>query len=243
MPLSEIVLRNLDPRLKHLYDWCDNTSYDEVWDLCCDHGRLGLHIKQRSPEQKVHLVDQVPSIIDKLKKQYPEAEQWGLDICLGNAAEIDLAANKKHLIIIAGLGGENLQAILVKILEQLNQLKAQSNASSSQIDFLLSPNSHTYELRAYMRKMKLGCLAEAFIHYKGRYYEHFYLRCELDDHVDKTLATVDKLGMSLWQDRDEHKTAYLEKLSRHYAYLCQREKGSEALAFEAYHAYQFVLNH
>ncbi len=245
LPLRELVLRNLDPRLKHLYDWCEHECYDEVWDLCCDHGRLGLHIKQRTPDKKIHLVDQVPSIIDKLKAQYPNADQWGLDILLSDAAQINLAKNKKHLIIIAGLGGENLKAILCDILKQVERLSVPSCSNNIQVDFLLSPNSHTYELRAYMHSMNLSCLGEAFIHYKGRHYEHFYLRYS----KETALTSVDEIGMSLWQDMDSHKKAYLEKLCQHYRFIYQRNvrtdglnSETKALAFKAHKRYQSILN-
>lgn len=98
-----------------------------VWDICCDHGYLGLHAYQSQLFPEINFVDQVPEIIARLEQRfYREIAQshnsttshfWPQP---GENLNLELTGN----LVISGVGSYTIFQIL-KSLQAKNLLKAQ----------------------------------------------------------------------------------------------------------------------
>lgn len=92
----------LAPRLKTIYDAL--LTQEEVWDVCCDHGHVGLQALQTSEFPQVHFVDQVPHIIESLPA-FEKAKYHPIP------AE-ELEQNLSGTVVIAGVGAYTILSIV-----------------------------------------------------------------------------------------------------------------------------------
>lgn len=105
----------LSPRFKIFVDKIlPNVPF---WDLCCDHGYVGLEIFFNKKSSEVHLVDQVPHIMQKIAKYL----QDNLEDTSGIELHIESAQNLKvpltGTVLIAGVGGKTIQIIVQELLK------------------------------------------------------------------------------------------------------------------------------
>ena len=114
-------------------------QYDHIWDCCCDHGLLGMLLLQRHAAKNIHFVDILPQIVADLEMKLhtyfpptPESCKWQVHSM--DAAKLDLFAqplrDQKHLVIIAGVGGERV----IELVDAISHQQANQN-----IEFLLCP--------------------------------------------------------------------------------------------------------
>ncbi len=222
----------LDKRLRHLYEWVDPINqYDHIWDLCCDHGYLGLHLA-KNPQlmhSQVHLVDCVPAIMDRLVKQYSKSDYGNLHFHLDNAATMPYEG-LSHLVIIAGVGGDTVETILTGILTAIKRKKGAT------LHVLLSPNTNTYSVRQFCWNNSLELHDELFISEKGRHYEHMFFKWGGCQPILKKECFA---GKGLWQVFTPAKQRYIEKLVKHYE-RCQKNT-SHPYALKAKQAYSEIL--
>ena len=207
-----------------------SSQYDHIWDCCCDHGLLGAKLVTRKAAPYVHFVDLVPELMDQLKNKleryFPIDEapniyslsysQWHvhcMDLCQLQLQEL----KGKHLVIIAGVGGD-LMSTMVKAI-------AQNNAAAD-IDFLLCPVHHQYTLRQQLIALDLGLKAETLMIENRRYYEIILA----SPHNDNGVSTISPVGDSIWQclNQEEFNLAsgYLNKTLEHYQRK-QLKRGAE----------------
>lgn len=237
------IVRRLSHRLDHLYQWAlAGAGYDDVWDLCCDHGRLGLHLHQvlnepaKNTPSHIHLVDCVPSIIESLAAKYASLllNPYLTAHCV-DAGDIALPSNGRQLVLIAGIGAGTMADILDKVIRHLDALSVPG--AESDIEFMLSPNFNALELRRFLRQQPLELLKEEFVTDKGQHHEHLHLRyCPEVDASRK----VTPVGSELWSPLTEEKQTYIEKLTAHYE-SCVR-LGGDLSAQDALAAYRNLLN-
>lgn len=212
------VFRRLGVRLEHLYRWALAAGhFDEVWDLCCDHGRLGLHLhralfeQEPACESRVHLVDRVPKIVHELESRYQSLISPRLTVRCLDAGDITLPNRGRQLILLAGIGGGTMVNMLTKLFQQIAALTVQTG--DAQFDFMLSPNLHMFELRRFLRQQHVELVKEEFVTEKGRSHEHLHLRyCSgVSDS-----RRVDPVGSEIWLPLSDEKERYLRKLLEHY---------------------------
>ena len=256
--MTKVVVRRLGSRLAHIFQWLEEEApYDELWDLCCDHGRLGLHIHQTQSNTRVHLVDVVPSIIDILQDKYKTLEDGRLFFKLASAEDISLADVQRQAIVIAGVGGatiiEILEGILrnnLALLENLRRLTHDNiNQSTSGpclgrpcLDLILSPNTHIFELRRYLKNSPFNLVKEAFVSERRYYHEHLFLRLGHQDQLGNTAdddILASDTGKSLWQPFTKEKKRYIEKRIMRYKNIKRVDELENAR--EAYQAYELLL--
>lgn len=238
LPCRALNLRRLDGRLQHLYHWACTQTYDHVWDLCCDHGRLGMHLylgSQGTPQ--VHLVDSVLSIMAKLKVLFGDVDPQRLSFTAQDASRIKLGTGS-HLIVIAGVGGDTAQLIIQGLLAGLR------DAAKTQIRLLISANNRTYDLRKYLHHSVFELQDEAFVREKKYSYEHLNYhfagdRLGVEKNPGKKTRIASVAGEKLWQPLCDAKQRYLQKLIMHYER--QAEYGHEGNAREAANAYRALL--
>lgn len=210
--MTKKVIRRLGERLNHIFQWVDSSpTYDDIWDLCCDHGRLGLHLHERHSSSCVYLVDKVASIMDTLAVNYAEFNDGRLYFKAMDVCELNITVEKRTLVIIAGVGGQNIMVMLESILAQLH--------IGERLEFMLSPNSHLFELRRFLKEKSFGLINEAFITEKSFSHEHLWLsfvKHSTANEVYSEYEPVSAVGDSLWHNMTDIKRVYIGKLIQHY---------------------------
>lgn len=237
-PSSNPPIRRLSLRLQHLYQWALALNMcSDIWDLCCDHGRLGLHLHQHPAlkNSHLHLIDNVPAIINGLSAKYARRIDHRLNIRCIDAGQIALPPHGHQLLIIAGVGGETIVSIMQAITRTL--INNGGLHQDQQLHYLLSPNLNTFELRQYLRSAPFELVAEEFVSDKGWHHEHLHLRYhnQLGNYPCSS-----PIGEGLWADLTPNKKAYLARYIKHYRNCV--EKGGQAEAKIALKAYGEVLD-
>jgi len=210
----------LGKRLNAIYDEIPRETYDHIWDCCCDHGLLGMRVLEQGLAPHVHFVDIVPELMHQLEvnleRFFPinkgQPAQWQVHCSSASAIPIQNHASTKHLVVIAGVGGD-LTAELVQTIH--------TNNPKAEIDFLLCPVRHLYHLRCTLKSLNFGMLNETLVEENKRIYEVLYL-CSAKQVLPRAQSTSDinEIGEQIWQPNslNEKQTAqkYLEQQIRHY---------------------------
>lgn len=209
----------LGARLRAIYEWIESAqaiqSYQEIWDCCCDHGYLGIKILAQELCEQVYFVDQARHLIDDLQqrlKVYP-ADRY--QAFTADAGQLQLAPDKRPLIIIAGIGGELSIDIIHQILH---------NHQGHSLDFLFCPTTTQFDLREYLAEKPFELLHETMVTEKGRDYE---IICARWNSPQPHPQPVSKTGEH-WDLNDAVHHRYLSKLIRHYQRRTLGENAREA---------------
>jgi len=182
--------------------------YEHIWDCCCDHGFLGLHLLERQAADTLHFIDTVEHILLNLKSQLEQRRdipqsRWQTH-CL-DAAKLDLyptgrPSNKPQLIIIAGVGGELTISLVTDLLKSHPDLN---------LEFLLCPVHHNYKVRQALIELELGLIDECLLQENKRFYEVI--------HVSRQAKkTISKVGSIMWDLSRAMDSAYLNATIGHY---------------------------
>ena len=184
------------------------SQYDHIWDCCCDHGMLGSVLLSRAEANTVHFVDIVPQLMsaleNKLLRFYPRSN-WKTH-CL-DVAKLPLAQYAgKHLIIIAGIGGDLMIEFIDAIYKQHKDLN---------IDFLLCPVHHQFSLRQTLITLDFSLQHEVLMEENRRFYEMILVSTTKDEN-----KRVNPVGDIMWQARSHQQLGiaqkYLTKTLNHY---------------------------
>jgi tRNA (adenine22-N1)-methyltransferase len=132
-----------------------------IWDIGCDHGLLGLSFAHLSGIRGINLVDPSKIVIDVLKEKIKGAyiAIGTVNIFRNKGQEIKIDS-KSNCIFIAGMGGEEIADIVLKILPGLD--------SSSKI--VISPHRKNLELRALLRALPISLKKEEVLFEDGQFY-------------------------------------------------------------------------
>ena len=182
------------------------SQYDHIWDCCCDHGLLGFSLLSSQASSKVHFVDIVPELIAELEtklERFCPNSSW-LTHCL-DVAKLPLTQYQgKHLIIIAGVGGD----LMIQFIEVLNQQYQNLN-----LDYLLCPVHHQYSLRKKLIKLNFSLKDEVLIEENKRFYE-VLLISSLSDKFGEENNQIDPVGDKIWQSTSSKQTEIIDKYLR-----------------------------
>ena len=113
------------------------------WDVCCDHGYVGIGAMYTKRFSHIHFVDQVSHIMERLEKliiQSPSFQddfKYSLHISSGEKIGILVEGN----LLIAGVGGLTIKNILQALLKD-HKLKSKR--------LLLSPHTDEVVLANYL---------------------------------------------------------------------------------------------
>ena len=151
----------LSKRLQSLYDLIEKDSSQTLYDLCCDHGDLGLRVAQDGIASTVFLIDRVPSIIDALSVRIEATDiPSGVKIfALCEDSSQTQKTIKNSTLILAGIGEDTA----ISILEQIDLCP--------KCHLILGVHSENFELREYLKNKGFGLIAEKVIKDKGKLYE------------------------------------------------------------------------
>ena len=142
---------------------------DVFYDLCCDHGYLGIAVAHTYSYSSVNLIDQIPSIMEKvsnkIKGSYIPTKTKITSTCL-DARKIRIKNDGINVVSIAGIGGE----LTIKIIDSLLlQLK------STDI-LVLSAHNNIHKLRQYLINNNFNLVKEGLVKDNGKFYEVLVLR-------------------------------------------------------------------
>jgi tRNA (adenine22-N1)-methyltransferase len=212
-------------------------DYSHIWDTCCDHGFLGTHLIEQQRAAHVHLVDIVPELIspldDKLKALFsnPHGSKWQTH-CI-DVSELPLQQYEgKHLVIIAGIGGDLMIQCLKKLL---------SNHPTADIDFILCPIRQLYSLRQQLIAFDMRLKQEVLVKENNQYYEILFVsRQKTSTTKESLLSCITPVGREIWQAENEEQTKIVEEYReitlQHYKRML---RGTNNLALnEIIQAYQ-----
>ena len=198
---------NLSKRLEQI-DQMIVTRYDHIWDCCCDHGLLGMHLLERNAGQTIHFVDSVKPLIDTLASQLLAfdtktktsilSNRWQVH-CL-NAANIITQHSDSNLVIISGVGGE-LIIDLVKAILKTNAKQA--------LEFILCPVHHNYKVRKSLIDLGLGLVNEKLVKENHRFYEVIHV-------ATTSTQTISAVGSMMWNFTRQDDLDYLNQTIAHY---------------------------
>ena len=203
----------LGKRLKQIESMV-SAGYDHIWDCCCDHGLLGTALLARHAATNIHFVDLVPELMqqleNKLSQFFPKDNlvdsHWQVH-CTDVAVLPLQKLSGKHLVIIAGVGGD-LMTEFVKAIHKNNQ--------NIEIDFLLCPVHHQFTLRKQLIEFNFSLLNEVLITENQRFYEVILVSSQKSDRN----SDISPVGSLLWgcntDEQFKNATDYLSKTIAHY---------------------------
>lgn len=217
----------LSKRLQQIVQLVES-HYTHIWDCCCDHGLLGTALLEEQAAPNIHFVDIVEPLVvaveSKLQQFYSESiSAWHVH-CL-DVAQLPLDKHAgKHLVIIAGVGGDLIADFVQSIHDQFPQLD---------IDFILCPVHHQFKLRQVLNQRNFGLKDEILVKENHRFYEVIFVSSQPNFN-----AKVSLVGEKLWRaDSPEQAFVikdYLDKTLNHYKRIQQGNKKDVTQIVECY---------
>ncbi len=245
---NDTNLMKLSNRLQTLHSLVSN-DYQHIWDCCCDHGFLGVQLLSDNKAPQIHFVDIVPSLMngleDKLTRYFPQdnsdqqtvTSQWQV-YCMDVAAIPLQKHTGKHLVIIAGVGGDLTQKLVDDIHRQ---------HPDKDIDFLLCPVHQQFELRSHLKALKFGLIDEVLIEENRRYYEILLVsnnqgEAEKSQNVNEISSVGDKIWTPSCDEKMKVSQQYKAKTLQHYLRIHQgqEKQGKPSQVKHIINAYQAI---
>ncbi|WP_139683740.1 tRNA (adenine(22)-N(1))-methyltransferase [Vibrio tasmaniensis] len=238
----------LSNRLQTLHSLVSN-DYQHIWDCCCDHGFLGVQLLSDHKAPQIHFVDIVPTLMNelegKLTRYFPQdnsdqqamTSQWQV-YCLDVAAIPLEKHTGRHLVIIAGVGGDLTQ----KLVDDIH-----CKHPDKAIDFLLCPVHQQFELRSHLKALQFGLIDEVLIEENRRYYEILLVRNNrYENEKSSLLPEVSNVGDKIWTPNCEQQKQvsqqYKAKTLQHYLRIHQgqEKQGKPSEVKHIIEAYQAI---
>jgi tRNA (adenine22-N1)-methyltransferase len=250
-----IVKRKKISQRLQLLDDMVTQPYDHIWDCCCDHGLLGLTLLQRQAADTIHFVDCVPSIMSELTTvlerfftttgTHNQNASWQVhceDVGMlsilekitstDNPSTESLSVSKPtaHLVIIAGVGGEQTAELVTKIL---------NNHPNQKLEFLLCPVHYHYHLRKRLQQLNCSLIAEKLLCENKRFYELIHVASggeqrELTAPSKAVHVDISTVGSSMWDFSLASHKSYLDNTVKHYQRMAHNTEGNVSDIIKAY---------
>lgn len=208
------------------------SQYNHIWDCCCDHGLLGCALLSWLDATNIHFIDIVPELMTELENKlhrFYASSTWEIH-CL-DVSKLPLAQyGGKHLIIIAGIGGD----LMIEFIENIYKKHKSVN-----IDFLLCPVHHQFSLRQKLIKLDFGLKHEVLVEDNQRFYEIILVSSTSEEH-----SKISPVGDKIWQSESKKQTEildkYLSKTINHYQRIQQGKTNDVQHIIDAYYK---AMNH
>lgn len=214
----------LSKRLSSLFEQIPS-GYDAIWDLCCDHGRLGMALLESGRAPVVHFNDRVASIMTDLKQQLVRFGAVNYQLHPVPAEQLQLPVQGRHLLVLAGVGDELSVRIITALCRQL---------PAQQLDWLISPANNLFQVRDFLQRQDFGLFDEGLVFDKGRGYEWLYVS------QDRNRARPDIDNPTpCWKPNQAEHRRHLSKLLRHARQ--QQRQANSGQAEAAANAYASLL--
>ena len=197
---SASIGSRLNAILELVTDVQQKEPYPYIWDCCCDHGYLGIKILSHDLCEKLVFVDQLPHIIEHLTDRIAPYSTGKHELITADAGDLVFDSQNRHLVILAGVGGE----CIIEIVSEI-----ESNHPDVQIDYIFCPSSKQSILREYLSSQSMGLLFESIVCEKKRCYEIIYVQGKAEI---GSLPAV-SLTCDLWDMDNEDHQQYLKKIN------------------------------
>ncbi len=164
---------SLSPRLSHLRSHYHH--HESIWDIGCDHGKLGLSFLHESEVKEIHLVDPSPPVIQKLIHfidAYITEQNFKIHIHEKRGQDI-IPNSSSKLILVAGMGGKEI----VSICDHLKSYLAPAD------DLVISPHRDVLQVREYLHASSYSLGKESLVFDEGRFYQILSLNVRPGDKV------------------------------------------------------------
>lgn len=186
---------------------CDKMYF---YDLCCDHGHLGINVLKKNAPVKIILNDQVKSICAKLEDSYADyIVDQKVEVLEQNATQVKLQKKYANFVSICGVGGD----LTIKILENLfSQL--------TERDFLLlSPHTKIHQVRHFLIKHNFYQIKEILVEENDKFYEILLVKKCMED------TNIHFVGHDIWKASDycdfDKLQQYLGEMVKYYQIKAQ----------------------
>jgi len=197
---SASIGSRLNAILELVTDVQSKAPYPCIWDCCCDHGYLGIKILSHDLCEKLVFVDQLPHIIEQLSDKITPYGTGKHELISADAGDLVFDSQKRHLVILAGVGAECIIDIVSKI---------ESNHPDVQIDYIFCPSSRHNVLREYLSGKSMGLLFEQIVCEKKRCYEIIYVQGKTEENKLPSVS----LSCDLWDMNNIDHQLYLNKIN------------------------------
>lgn len=198
----------LRKRLQALRDYYHDSF--SVWDIGCDHALLGLSFIDEASVKEIHLVDPSKDVIEGLKLKlldsYITSASKTITLHHQKGQKISLNPQSKT-IFIAGMGGKEIQEILIHLEPQLTV--------SDRI--VISPHRKILEVRNYLYHSNYRLIEERIVLEDGQFYQIMCLS------LDQTCSQVSLYGESIWAQAEGR--MYLKHQISTYS--CHKDEASQ----------------
>lgn len=90
------------------------------WDVCCDHGYVGIRALESNLFSEVYFVDQVPHIMNRLETLLEQSRKTTKEhkYFFYTQAGQDIESPVHGTLLIAGVGGLTIKTILASLIER-----------------------------------------------------------------------------------------------------------------------------
>lgn len=201
------------------------SSNDVLWDLCCDHGNIGLSASKHHQQMNIKFVDQVQSIIDKLNNRLVEIKDNRLSTICESATLVNYNNDLKNTFLIAGVGGDLTIKILKQILSTNNTVKN---------TFIISPHNNISNVREYLVSSGLKLETEILVEDNNQFYEMIVLN-------NSSAKVPTKFGHEIWKTMDEDHQLYIKNELKHLEKKLEYSKEKSFL--DKYEFFKNLLKH
>ena len=136
---------------------------ENVYDIGCDHGLLGLSFVTYSTVKKIYLIDPNPFSVDLIKESIDSyITEPVLIYPLKQSGENTKISSPNSIVFIAGMGGKT-------IVEILSAWSEEDYKNASQI--VVSAHRGQLEMREFLRHCEFNVLREGVVIESGHFYE------------------------------------------------------------------------
>ncbi len=190
-------------------------EYTDIWDTCCDHGKLGSKLFRQFPNAKIHFNDIVPGIISKLEHKLRKVPR---ELYTLNAMDARLikVKNSTTLICICGIGGK----MALEIIEELVK------SNSHHFELLICTHYHQIELRESLINLSFKLIRSELIVHQKQHYEMIYISRERGN-------AIPPLSQELYNKESPESIDYFKKSMKHFEKNAKHSKFSEEI-FKSY---------
>jgi tRNA (adenine22-N1)-methyltransferase len=188
----------LSKRLSKALSYIDKTKY--FYDLCCDHGMLGMAVLENDLAEHVIFNDQVPHIIDNLKTSLSSYITKSIAFETKPCQKIKFKPNST--ICILGVGCNTIH----KLLEAIDNEQT----------LIISTHTRPLLLRQKLQSLGLNLIKEDLICENGKYYEIL----KLTTYGDHSVPLIGNFKKS------EGYRKYLNDLAQYYKLKVTHENNS-----------------
>lgn len=191
--------QKLSKRLSTIVSLAESSGMT-FYDICCDHGLIGLSIIVSKKAKKVIFNDQVNLICKELEEKigaYITKVEHSI-ICT-DARLLQLEKTNKKFIAIAGIGGDLLINIVKNLMDQVDENDI----------FLLSPHTKVHKVRKFLIENNFISTKEVLIEENDKFYEVLLVK-------KSDITNIELIGDLLWHENIDTSIKCLNEYIKYY---------------------------